>query len=285
MNPRLSLAIGIFCIAFSAIFVKLAGAAPITAGFYRVFIAWLPLAVYVIASKKISISRTDLGIALLAGIVFASDISVWNISILKISATISTLLANLAPVWVGLFSLLLLKKRSGLWFWLGTVIALAGMIVLVGFRNLLSLQLNAGILYAILASMLYATYILLTKNVLQRVAIITFMFYSMLSSSVYLALIGLIQHTEMVHFPAHTWWYFLGMGLVCQLTGWLTINHAISYLPATKTSVALLGQTVATAVIANFILGEVLNFTEIIGSVIVLAGIAVTFVKRDVKTG
>jgi drug/metabolite transporter (DMT)-like permease len=284
MNPKLSLIIGIFCIAFSAIFVKLAGAAPVTSGFYRIFIAWLPLAVYVIASKKINIRRTDLGIALLAGVVFASDISVWNISILKIGATISTLMANLAPVWVGLFSLLFLRKRSGLWFWLGTFIALAGTIILVGFSNLLTLQLNAGILYAILASMLYATYILLTKNVLRRVSIITFMFYSMLSSSLYLMLLGISQHTEMVHFPPHTWLNFLGMGLVCQLIGWLTINHAISYLPATKTSVALLGQTVATAVIAAFILGEVLNLSEITGSIIVLAGIAVTFVKRDVKT-
>lgn len=284
MNPKLSLVIGIFCIAFSAIFVKLAGASPIAAGFYRIFIAWVPLAFYCIINKQVNISRTDLGIALLAGIVFASDIAVWNISILKIGATISTLMANLAPVWVGLFSLLFLRKRSGLWFWLGTFIALAGMVILVGFSNLLTLQLNIGILYATLASMLYATYILLTKNVLRRVSIITFMFYSMLSSSIYLMLIGISQHTEMVHFPTHTWLNFLGMGLVCQLIGWLTINHAISYLPATKTSVALLAQTVATAVIAAFILGEVLNLSEITGSIIVLAGIAVTFVKRDVKT-
>lgn len=283
MNPKLSLVIGIFCIAFSAIFVRLAGAAPVTAGFYRIFIAWVPLAIYSIITKKISINRNDLGIALLAGVIFASDILVWNISILKIGATVSTLMANLAPVWVGIFSLLFLRKRSGLWFWLGTFVALAGMVVLVGFRNLLSLQLNAGILYATLASMLYATYILLTKGILQRVTIVAFMFYSMLGSSVFLGLVSISRGTEMLHFPAHTWLCFLGMGVVCQLIGWLTINYAISYLPATKTSVALLSQTVATAIIAAFLLGEVLSFNEVTGSVIVLAGIAVTFVKRDVK--
>jgi len=285
MNPKLSLAIGIFCIAFSAIFVTLAGAPPITAGFYRIFIAWVPLALYGIINKKLNIRRADLGIALLAGVVFASDISVWNISILKIGATVSTLMANLAPVWVGLFSLLFLRKRSGRWFWLGTFIALAGMVVLVGFGNLLSLQLNIGILYAILASMLYAVYILLTKGVLQRVTIVTFMFYNMLGSSLFLGAVGITEGIEMVHFPAHTWLYFLGMGLVCQLIGWLTINHAISHLPATKTSVALLGQTVATAVIAALLLGGVLKVREIAGSLIVLAGIAVTFVKPDVKAG
>lgn len=281
MNPKLSLVIGIFCIAFSAIFVKLAGAAPVTAGFYRIFIGWVPLAFYCIGTKKISIKRKDLGIALLSGIIFASDILVWNISILKIGATVSTLVANLAPVWVGLISLLVLRKRSGLWFWLGTFIALAGMVVLVGVRNVLGLQLNAGILYAVLASMLYATYILLTKGVLQRVTTVTFMFYSMLSSSLFLGVMGISNGMEMVHFLPYTWLCFLGMGLVCQLIGWLTINYAISYLPATKTSVALLSQTVATAVIAALLLGEVLSFNEVMGSIIVLAGIAVTFVKRS----
>lgn len=280
MNPKFSLVTGILCIAFSAIFVRMAGVAPVTAGFYRIFIAWIPLAIYCIIKKRISISRNDLMIALLAGIVFASDILSWNIAILKIGATVSTLIGNLAPVWVGLFSLLFLKKHSGLWFWLGTFTALVGLVVLIGARSLTSMQLNAGIFYALLASMLYATYILLTKGVLQRVSTVTFMFYSMLSSSVYLALIGMAQHTEMTHFTCNAWWCFLGMGVICQLTGWLTINYAISHLPATKTSVALLGQTVATAVIAALLLNEVLRFKEMMGCLIVLAGIGITFVKR-----
>src|ERR1700710_1609107 len=127
MNPKLSLIIGILCISFSPIFVKLAGVSPLGAAFYRVLVAWLCLVPYCIATKKLKIGRRQLIIALTAGVVFASDVAVWNISLLKISATVSTLIANLAPVWVGLFSFLLLKKNSGILFWIGTIIAITGM--------------------------------------------------------------------------------------------------------------------------------------------------------------
>src|ERR1700748_998596 len=116
MNPKISLVIGIICISFSPIFVRLAGASPLTSGFYRIFIGWLCLAPYCIAKGQLKIQRKDLIIALIGGCVFASDIAVWNISLFKISATVSTLLANLAPVWVGLLSFMLFRKRAGLSF-------------------------------------------------------------------------------------------------------------------------------------------------------------------------
>jgi drug/metabolite transporter (DMT)-like permease len=279
MNPKLSLVIGIVCIAFSAIFVKLAGAAPATAAFYRMVIAWVILAPYVLVKRKTAIARGDIWIALLAGVVFASDMTVWNMSILKISATVSTLLANLVPVWVGLMSFIFLRKRSGWLFWLGTAVAIGGMLVLVGYQALVTLQFSAGILLAVAASVLYAIYIMLTKNILQRTDTITFMFYNMLGAGVFLLFINLVQGDELIHFPLNVWGYFIGMGIICQLCGWLTINYAISHLPATKTSVALLAQTVVTAILAAILLKEKLELKEIIGSVIVLAGIGITFVR------
>src|ERR1700740_1327735 len=99
MNPKVSLAIGIFCIAFSPIFVKAADVSALTSGFYRIAIAWVCLAPYCLIKNKLKIGTKDLLIAMLGGIVFATDIAVWNLSLMKISATVSTLLANLAPVW------------------------------------------------------------------------------------------------------------------------------------------------------------------------------------------
>jgi drug/metabolite transporter (DMT)-like permease len=71
------------------------------------------------------------------------------------------------------------------------------------------------------------------------------------------------------------------MGIICQLAGWITINYAISRLESTKVSIALLSQTVATCFLAVLLLNESLDAKEIIGSVIVLAGIAITFLKSN----
>src|SRR6185312_13039292 len=142
MNPKASLIIGILCISFSPIFVKLVGAPAITSAFYRIFIGWLFLAPYCIAKGNLKIARKDLIIAIMGGIVFGADIAVWNISLLKITATVSTLIANLAPLWVGLMSYIIFKKQAGKPFWIGTFIAIFGMVVLVGYQNIIILKFN-----------------------------------------------------------------------------------------------------------------------------------------------
>jgi drug/metabolite transporter (DMT)-like permease len=280
MNPKASLIIGIICISFSPIFVKLSVAPAITSGFYRIFFAWIFLAPYCIVNAQLKIDRKDLLVALLGGVVFGADIAVWNLSLMKISATISTLIANLAPLWVGLLSFLILRKKSGASFWIGTWIAIFGMVILVGYQQIFHLQFNVGLILALIASLFYAIYIMITKGILQKITTVTFMFYNMLSASVFLFLISLFQHNEMLAFPTSTWLYLLGMGLICQLAGWITINYSLNYLDATKVSVALLSQTVIAGIWAMMLLGEKLEFKEIAGSIIVLAGIAITFLKR-----
>ena len=279
MNPKASLIIGIICISFSPIFVKLSVAPAITSGFYRIFFAWVLLAPYCIVKGQLKIDRKDLPIALLGGVVFGADIAVWNLSLMKISATISTLIANLAPLWVGLLSFLILRKKSGASFWVGTWIAILGMVILVGYQQIFHLQFNIGLILALIASLFYAIYIMITKGILQKITTVTFMFYNMLGASVFLFLISLFQHNEMLNFPTSSWLYLLGMGVICQLIGWITINYSLNYLDATKVSVALLSQTVIAGIWAMILLGEKLDFKEIAGSIVVLAGIAITFLK------
>ncbi len=280
MNPKASLFIGTICISFSPIFVKLAVAPPLTSGFYRVFIAWVLLAPCCLYKKQFGINRKDLIVALIGGIVFGADMAIWNLSLTKISATISTLLANLAPLWVGLLSYFLFRKKSGVLFWIGTWMAIAGMIVLVGYTNILHLKFNIGTIYALIASLFYAFYIMITKGSLRSLSTLTFMFYSLLAAAVFLLISCESQHNELIHFSAKTWLCFLGMGIVCQLVGWITINYSLSHLESTKVSIVLLSQTALAAFWAMVILGEKLDFKEIIGSIIILAGIAVTFLKR-----
>jgi len=279
MNPKVSLVIGIICISFSPIFVKLAGVSPISTSFYRLFVAWLLLAPYCIAKRRLKIERKALLITLAGGIVFGLDIYVWNVSLHTISATVSTLLANLTPIWVGLLSFILFKRRSGKMFWAGTAIAMVGMVLLVGYENILRLQFSIGIILALLSSLLYTIFLMMTKSVLKTISTQTFMFYNMLASCVFLLMIATLQQNNMVDYPAKALFCFLGLGVICQLSGWLAINRALTFLDSTKVSIALLSVVAFAGFLAAMILNEKLAFSEILGSVIVLAGIAITFLK------
>jgi drug/metabolite transporter (DMT)-like permease len=251
------------------------------ATFYRILIAWLCLLPYAIAKGKLKIGRNKLLIAIAGGVVFGVDLAIWNVSLMTISATISTLLGNLAPVWVGLFSYLLFRKKAGALFWMGTILAVAGMVVLVGFRDVLALKFSNGVLLAILSSVLYAVYILMTAGILQKTDTLTFMFYNMLGACACMLVACLFNNDQMSGYPSSGWLYLVAMGLICQLTGWITINNALRYLESTKVSIALLSQTVFAGILATILLNERLGLHEIIGSVIVLTGIAITFLKLN----
>jgi len=279
MKPKLSLLIGILSISFAPIFVKFAVAAPVVAAFYRMLVALLLLFPYCLIKGNLKAAQKPLLIALAGGVIFGADIAAWNISLTLTSTTISTLIANLSPLWVGILSFLFLRQNAGRLFWTGTLIALTGIVILAGYQNVIALRLDAGILLALLSSLLYAFFILMTKSVLKSINSETFVFYNLVGATVFLFIIACFQQNNLVSFSTITWLCFLALGIVCQLTGWLTITHALNYLPSTKVSMALLSRAVIASFWAFLLLHERIGLKEIIGSVLVLAGIAVTFIN------
>jgi len=267
------LLLGILCISWSAIFVKLAEVSGLSSAFYRMFIGFLGILPIWLMRRKPFVNKNSILIAILCGIIFACDIAVWNISILLTKAAISTLIANLAPVWVGVGAILFLKEKPGKIFWIGTAIALFGVTVIVGIDKIYNSRLNLGHFLAILASLFYAFYLLIMRKGRLHLDTVTFTMISMLSSSVVLFFISVFTGTQLSGFSIQSWEAMIALGLISQLGGWLAINYAMAYMPATIASVSLLSQSVFTALIAIPVLGEKLTNIEIFGAAIVLTGI------------
>ena len=269
----LILFLGILCISWSAIFVKLADVSGLSSAFYRMFIGFLGvLPIWMLRRRRV-VEVKSIALALLCGVIFAFDIAVWNISILLTKAAISTLIANLAPVWVGIGAILFLKEKPGRIFWIGTAVALFGVSIIVGLSQIYHSKLNAGHFLAIVASLFYAIYLLIMRKGRQQLDTVTFTMISMLSSTVVLLFIALTANAQLWGFTTQTWEALAGIGLISQLGGWLAINYAIAFMPATIASVSLLSQSVFTALIAIPVLGEKLTWMEVFGAVIVLTGI------------
>jgi len=269
----LILFLGILCISWSAIFVKLADVPGISSAFYRMFIGFLVVLPIWFLRRKSVLDKKSVRIAVLCGVIFACDIAVWNISILLTKAAISTLIANLAPVWVGIGAIIFLKEKPGHIFWIGTAIALFGVTVIVGIDQIYNSQLNAGHFLAILASLFYSFYLLIMRKGRLHLDTVTFTTISMLSSSVVLFFVSIFTGTQLSGFSLQSWEALIGLGLISQLGGWLAINYAMAYMPPTIASVSLLSQSVFTAIIAIPVLGEKLTKIEILGAMIVLSGI------------
>lgn len=283
-KPRLALAIGILCISVFPILVKLNLTGGLISAFYRMAIAAMLLLPYVVITQKFKLPRTSiLLLAIVCGLLFASDVAVWNISIQQSSATQATLLTNLSPVWVGVFSFLFLKNKPATNFWIGTLIAIFGMITLVGFEFFLNLNFNAAFLLAILSGVLYAVYMLVSKNILSEMDVVSFMMVTLLTSTLFLGIVCLILKEPFSGFSNLGWVVLFIQGIVCQLIAWLLISYATQNMRATRVSLSLLGQAVLATLLAWLFLDEKITFQMIIGGLILLFGIRITFYSKTLS--
>lgn len=272
---------GVVCISWSAIFVKLAGISGFGSAFYRMVFGLIAIVPLWLRFRKPAIDAKGIKIALVCGLIFASDIALWNTSIMISKASVSTLLANMAPVWVGLGALVLFKERPGKVFWMGTAIALGGISIVLGLDKFSASDFSFGNLLAIIASMFYGAYLLITRKGRSSLDTFSFTFLSMVASTVFLGLLCCVSGVPMWGFSAQTWWLLVALGVVPQMLGWLAINFALAYIQPTVASVSLLSQSVLTALFSVPLLGEYISVREMFGAFIALAGIYLVNSKKQ----
>ncbi len=282
-KPRIALVIGIICISIFPILVKLKLSPPIISAFYRMAIAAAVLVPFTLLSGKFKIPSVKMLIlTILCGFIFALDVTVWNIAIQESTATQATLLTNLSPVWVGIGAFFFLKNKPTRNFWIGTVIAILGMITLVGFHFFVYLDFDLAFVFAILSGVFYAVYMLVSKFVLYDVEVLPFITLSTLSSAVFLGILSFVTNEPFIGFTQMGWLSLLIQGLVCQLAAWLLLGYATKHIRATRVSVSLLGQAVLTTLFAWMFINEEVTLQMIVGGIILLFGIRISFYTKTI---
>lgn len=285
-KARIALVVGIFCISIFPILVKLNLTPGVISAFYRMLFSLLLILPYVLISKQLQIPNLKAGLlAVICGVIFGSDVAVWNIAIQESTATQASLLTNLSPVWVGVFSLFFLKDKPKTNFWIGTVIAVFGMIMLVGFTVFKNLDFDLAFIFGVLSGVLYAIYMLVSKEVLKSMTVISFMTISLLSSSIYLGVVSYAINEPFTGFSNAGWLVLVIQAVVCQLLAWLLISYATQHMRATRVSVSLLGQGILASILAWLFIDEAISLQMVLGGLILLFGIRVTFFEKQlIKT-
>lgn len=269
----LALITGVFAISTSPIIVKLADVPGTTTAFYRVFIGCLVLIPWFVLHKPTLPKGNALWAIIAGGLFFGVDLVLWNESLLRAPATSATLMANNAPLWVGLASMFIFKEQLTRNYWIGLALAMVGMVVVAGG----DLQLNPddlnGIILALGASFCYAGYILSTRQARGSMDTVTFMVWSLAIASLVILPFAIGLEAPLWGFSTTTWILIIVLGLFAQTIGWLAINYALGHLPASITSVTLLGQVVIAALLAVPLLGEPIRESQIIGGLLIIGGI------------
>jgi drug/metabolite transporter (DMT)-like permease len=273
--PYFALGIGILALSFSAMFVRWAKApGPVTA-FYRSLFATLmltPLFAYRCA-KNLTVSRANIIFPVLGGLFSACDLAIWTTSLSYTTASNATLLGNTAPLWVALAAWLLFHEKLRGGFWLGLVLALGGAALVMGGDFFLHPKLGIGDLMATSSGVFYAGYYLSAQRGRQSLDPISFIFLMAASTSVALLIINLMLGLPLSGYPTQTWLVFLVTALVSQIIGYIAVSYALGHLPASVVAPTMIGQPVMTTILAIPLLGEVPHPIQLLGGVVVLAGI------------
>lgn len=282
--PVLALIAGVVAISWSAIFVRWTGMPGVASAFYRVLIASVALWIFLAVRRgpSLSLARRSVPLILLGGLFFAADVGLYNVAVLRTSAGSATFLANNAPVCVGLLTWALTRRLPSARFWISLAIALSGasLILSADWRHLASSR--AGDLLALSASLSFALYLVTTEHI--RAASGTLITVTLSTSASAVALLAYALATGIsLRIPnVHAFLAILGLGLLCQLAGYLCLTYALGHVPATVSSIALLGMAPLTAVLAFFAFHETMTAPQLSGGALILA--AVWLITRPAPT-
>jgi len=270
------LASAVICIAWSALFVRWAAASGPASAFYRALVATVVLVpVWLLRGRKNTVRFRPAMLGVLAGIFFAFDLALFNTAVLDTSAANATLLGNNAPIVVGLGSWLIFRKPPRAIFWAGLALALVGSGFIIGHDVFDHANFGSGDAMAVAASVFFAAYMLTVERVRAQMDTLTLTTLAVTASSVTLLLVCLVVRVPLLGYSTHAWLSLIGLGLVSQVGGYLAVTYALGHLPATVTSVGMLGQAPLTALLAIPLLGEPLIASQVIGGALVITGIYV----------
>lgn len=239
---------------------------------YRVVFAALVLSPVLIRNRAL-LTRHVVWLALLGGIFFAADLSLYSTAILNSSAINATVLGNNTPIFVGLLAWAFLKRRPRSAFWVGLAVAITGSVVIVGADLLHRASFGPADLLAVGASGCFAVYLLVTERTRERLDTVTLLALSLAGTSLALVLFNAAAGISL-HVPdTRAWLSLLGLAVVCQLLGYFLLTYALGHLSAAVTSVTLLAQAPLTALLAVIFLGDAVTPSQITGGLLVLSGI------------
>ena len=282
----IALTCGALAIGSSGIFVRLSETGPTATAFWRGAFALPVLALWASLERRAQARSGPLPSLrepgfFWAGFFFAGDLALWHWSLLLTSVAASTLEANCAPLLVTLLAWALWRERPTGGFLLAMALAFAGMLLMLGPK--VANGASHGLLGDVLGlgtACFYAGYLMVVARLRSVHGTGIVMLTSTLVFSALLLPLALAQ--KMLPDTAHGWWLLVGCALTAQVLGQGLIAYALAHLPATFGSVALLAQVMAAAAYAWLLLGERLAPVQVLGGLVVLAGI---IAARGAKRG
>ena len=293
ISPLLAVFIAILAVSTASPLIRFSQreAASIVVAAYRLGLASLLLFPFAAgkARKEIGALRSHQKILLASsGFLLALHFASWITSLQYTSVASSVVLVTTTPLWVAIFSPVLLGERISPATWIGLTVAILGGVIVgtssqcmwgaggITCSNLFNFATKSdalGNILAIVGAWCAAGYLLIGRRLRSFLTLNTYTFGVYGLASVFLLLGVWMTGSSLTGYQPLTYVWFVCLAVIPQLIGHSTLNWSLKYLSASYVSIALLGEPIGTIILTYFLLREKPSLLELVGGGLILCGI------------
>ena len=288
-KPRqaLMLVLATLAIATGAPFVRWAEPAPpIAIAALRVGIAALVLAA--LGWRELGqlrrIAPRDRPLVLLSGALLAIHFGSWIASLSFTSTAASVALVCTNPIFAALFGRVFLGDRVSRREVIGMAIAAVGCATLAGGDWSAGGDALIGDGLALVGAASAAAYLVVGRRLREALPLVPYLAAVNGLAALALAVAALVIGVDLADLPAHSYAASAGGAIVASVIGHSLLNAAVRITPAHLVALAVLGEPIGSSLITWAVFDEQPPVHAAIGGAIVLAGIAIGFVRRAARS-
>lgn len=248
-------------------FVREADTGPVSAAFWRLFLALPFLVAFAsIGGQRIGgLSGRALGLVAIGAVAFAFDLASWHIGIEMTRLGNAVLFGNAGSVILLFWGFIAARILPRGFEWIAILCALGGAAILLGRSLVISLESFAGDLFCLLAGTLYAVYLLTLQGARARFGAWSLLVWVALFACPVLLAIALLLGEPI--WPTD-WTPILILFVTSQLIGQGLLVYSLGHFPPLVIGVALLTQPAVAALVGYGVFGELLSALDIFGMVL-----------------
>jgi len=272
---------GNFALALGPWLVRLTDTGPVSAAFWRLFLALPFLVVFArVAGQRLTgMPRGTLVLVAIGALAFAGDLASWHIGIGMTRLGNATLFGNAGSIILLFWGFVIARMFPRGLEWLAIVFALSGAGILLGRSLEISTETFVGDLFCVVAGLLYAVYLLTLQGERARFGAWSLLFW--VSVFACPALLGLAVFLGEPIWPTD-WTPVVALFISSQLIGQGLLVYSLGHFPPLIIGLALLTQPAIAAVIGYSVFGEVLTPLDMVG--MVLLGSALVVARATQRT-
>jgi len=275
---------GITSISFAAIFIRFCDDVPaVMIATYRLVIASAVLLVMcrIKGAAFRHVGRRELLFSLLGGVFLAFHFVTWITSLKYTSVASSVVLVTTNPIFVGIFSYVVLKEKQNVELIIGIVLCFAGSIMIaIGDGGLQNFALSGrgaviGDILALVGAVMASGYLIVGSRVREKLDILTYITIVFSMSAVLLLIMSLVLRIPFGGYKSSSYLFMVLLAVIPQLIGHTAFNWALKHLKASMVAITILGEPIGATVLAYFFFGETVRTFQIIGIALIFTAIVV----------